>query len=133
MPLPRSAAGVRITFAPYARMSLRRSTEKVSVITATNGYPRAAQTIASAMPVLPEVASTTVWPGLSVPRASASRTIASASRSLTEPPGLNDSTFAYSATCAGASRCKRTMGVWPMVSRMLSWMVMAGLVECVVS
>ena len=69
MPWPRSAAGVRITFAPSMRMILRRSIEKVSTITATNGYPFAAHTIASAMPVLPEVASTTVWPGFSVPRA----------------------------------------------------------------
>ena len=35
MPVPRSAAGVRITFAPSMRMILRRSTEKVSVMTAT--------------------------------------------------------------------------------------------------
>ncbi len=61
---------------------------------ATNLYPRAAQTMASAMPVLPEVASTIVSPGLISPRASASRTIASASRSLTEPPGLKLSTLA---------------------------------------
>ncbi len=37
MPVPRSAAGVRITFAPSARMILRRSTENVSTIVATNG------------------------------------------------------------------------------------------------
>ena len=37
MPLPRSAAGVRITFAPSARMIFLRSIEKVSTITATNG------------------------------------------------------------------------------------------------
>ena len=37
MPLPRSAAGVRITLAPSMRMILRRSTENVSTITATNG------------------------------------------------------------------------------------------------
>jgi hypothetical protein len=37
MPLPRSAAGVRMTFAPMMRISFRRSTEKVSVITATKG------------------------------------------------------------------------------------------------
>jgi hypothetical protein len=37
MPLPRSAAGVRITFAPSMRMILRRSTEKLSTIVATNG------------------------------------------------------------------------------------------------
>ena len=36
MPVPLSAAGVRITFAPMARMILRRSTEKLSAIVATN-------------------------------------------------------------------------------------------------
>ena len=34
---PRSAAGVSSTLAPKMRMILRRSTEKVSTITATNG------------------------------------------------------------------------------------------------
>ena len=37
MPVPRSAAGVRITRAPNMRMILRRSTEKLSAMTATNG------------------------------------------------------------------------------------------------
>ena len=32
MPVPRSAAGVRMTLAPIARMILRRSTEKESAI-----------------------------------------------------------------------------------------------------
>ena len=72
------------------------------------------------MPVLPEVASTIVWPGLSRPLRSASSTMASARRSLTEPPGLKASTLAYSVTCLGAMRCSLTMGVRPMVSRMLS-------------
>jgi len=72
-------------------MILRRSTENVSTIVATNGCPFAAQTIASAMPVLPDVASTTVCPGLSTPRRSASSMIAIASRSLTEAIGLNAS------------------------------------------
>ena len=40
------------------------------------------------MPVLPLVGSTTVAPGLSTPRRSASSTIASAMRSLTLPPGI---------------------------------------------
>ena len=41
-------------------MSLRRSTLKLSDMTQTNGWPVAAQTIASPMPVLPLDASTTV-------------------------------------------------------------------------
>src|SRR5881275_109879 len=44
--------------------------------------------MASAMPVLPEVASTTVCPGLSAPLCSASSMMAMASRSLTEAAGL---------------------------------------------
>ena len=51
--------------------------------------------MASAMPVLPEVASTTVWPGLSAPRASASSMIAIARRSLTEERGLKNSHLTY--------------------------------------
>ena len=91
MPVPRSAAGVRMTFAPRIRISLRRSTEKLSDMIATNGYPLTAQTIARAIPVLPEVASMTVCPGLIVPRRSASSMIPIASRSLTEERGLNAS------------------------------------------
>src|SRR5690554_2937549 len=79
--------------------------------------------MARATPVLPEVASTTVSPGLSRPRCSASRMMARARRSLTEPPGLKDSTFAYIVTPPAATRFRRTTGVPPMVSRMLSWIL----------
>src|SRR6185437_10733269 len=51
-------------------------------------------------------------------------------RSLTEPPGLNDSTLAYNETCGGARRCSLMIGVPPMVSRMLSCRGMASLVQC---
>ena len=71
------------------------------------------------MPVLPEVASTMVWPGLSRPRRSASSMMPIARRSFTEPPGLKYSTLTYIVTCFGASRLMRTTGVRPMVSRML--------------
>ena len=37
IPLPRSAAGVRTTLAPSAFISFRRSTLKLSDMTATNG------------------------------------------------------------------------------------------------
>ena len=54
----------------------------------------AAQTNASAMPVLPEVGSTTTdAPGVSSPEASAASIIDSPMRSLTEPAGLNDSSL----------------------------------------
>jgi hypothetical protein len=45
------------------------------------------------MPVLPLVASTTVWPGRSTPRRSASSITPSASRSFTEPIGFAASIF----------------------------------------
>src|SRR5207247_946892 len=50
--------------------------------------------MASPMPVLPLVGSTSVPPGFSAPPRSASSTMATAMRSLTLPPGFNDSTFA---------------------------------------
>ena len=51
-------------------------------------YPRAAPTIASAMPVLPLVASTIVPPGCSSPDFSAASMIATPMRSLTLLAGL---------------------------------------------
>ena len=76
--------------------------------------------MASAMPVLPEVASTTVWPGFSFPVRSASSMIAIARRSFTEDSGLKNSHFTYMVTFLGARRWMRTMGVLPIVPRMLS-------------
>ncbi len=75
--------------------------------------------MARAMPVLPEVASTTVWPGFSSPRRSASSMMPMASRSLTEASGLKASTFTYMSMPRGASLLIFTTGVRPMVSRML--------------
>src|SRR5690606_26354555 len=72
------------------------------------------------MPVLPLVASTTVWPGRSSPVRSARSITASAMRSLTEPIGLKDSIFTYTFTPGGASLPSLTSGVLPIVSRMLS-------------
>ena len=61
--------------------------------------------MASEMPVLPEVGSRIVQPGVSRPSASAARTIASAARSLIEPVGLRSSSFAHSRT--GGSPAQR--------------------------
>src|SRR5581483_9191426 len=61
--------------------------------------------MASPIPVLPLVASTTVWPGLRRPRRSASSMTPRARRSLTEASGLI-----------------RTTGVLPTVSRMLAYL-----------
>jgi hypothetical protein len=77
------------------------------------------------MPVLPEVASTiVVRPGSIRPSASAASIIAIPMRSLTLPPGLNDSTLANSSTPSAASggriRVSCTIGVEPTYSAMLT-------------
>src|SRR5574337_1820122 len=77
------------------------------------------------MPVLPLVASITVWPGFSSPLASARSITARAMRSLTEPMGLKDSTLTYTFTPSGASLCSLTRGVRPIVSRMFSYLAIA--------
>src|SRR5262245_45513466 len=63
-----------------------------------------------------------VPPGLSSPARSASSIIFTAMRSLIELPGLKVSIFAR--TVAGTTplvmRLMRTIGVWPIASRMLS-------------
>src|SRR5215213_5160578 len=83
-------------------------------------YPLAAQTNASAMPVFPLVASTiVVRPGSIRPSASAASIIATPMRSLTEPPGLNISSFANSSAPSGAIRVSWTIGVRPTWSAML--------------
>ena len=76
--------------------------------------------MASPMPVLPLVASMTVWPGFSSPDFSAASITPSARRSLTEPSGLKASILTNRFTPGGASRLIRTTGVLPTVSRMLS-------------
>jgi hypothetical protein len=57
-------------------MSLRRSFDTDSGIVKIDLYPRAAATIATAIPVFPDVASTIVPPGFSAPLASAASIIA---------------------------------------------------------
>ena len=54
-------------------------------------YPNEFPTIARPMPVFPAVPSTTSPPGLNNPLSSASRIMAFAARSLTEPPGFKNS------------------------------------------
>src|SRR5688572_487779 len=70
--------------------------------------------MASAMPVLPLVASISVSPGLTSPRRSAPSTIESAGRSFTEPAGLLPSSFARRVLeVLPGMRCRRTSGVLP--------------------
>mmetsp|Transcript_6942 Transcript_6942/g.21996 ORF Transcript_6942/g.21996 Transcript_6942/m.21996 type:complete len:247 (-) Transcript_6942:327-1067(-) len=71
-PIP-LAAGVRTSSAPSAFSITRRSIDIDSGMVSTSLYPLAAATMASPMPVFPEVGSTrVVSPGLMSPRRSAS-------------------------------------------------------------
>src|ERR1700730_7087549 len=71
------------------------------------------------MPVFPEVGSRIVLRGLIAPLASASSIIDRATRSLTEPVGLRDSSLAHSRTPGfGLRRFSSTSGVWP-----IAWMM----------
>ena len=63
-------------------------------ITAMKGYPFTLQTIASPVPIFPEVSSTTVCPGANIPDFSASSIIPNAARSFFENPGFRYSSFA---------------------------------------
>ena len=77
------------------------------------------QIIASEMPVLPEVGSRIVWPGPIAPFSSASSISARATRSLTEPVGLWDSSLAQMRTPGlGERRLSSTSGVLPIACTM---------------
>jgi hypothetical protein len=85
-------------------------------------YPFIAETIAKPTPVFPDVASTMVPPGFSLPDRSASAIILTAMRSLTEPPGLKNSTFAYNEQAKREPmRFSLINGVLPIASKILSW------------
>src|SRR4051794_22709420 len=92
--------------------------------------------MASPVPVLPEVGSMIVPPGRRRPSRSAASMSFRATRSLIEPPGLNDSSF---ATICGASPCpirlRRMSGVLPTVSRidsLMSWAVPLAVMEATI-
>ena len=69
------------------------------------------------MPVLPDVGSMRVAPGVKTPARSASSTSESATRSLTEPPGLTPSNFITIRTFGFGLSCETsTIGVLPMRS-----------------
>src|SRR6266480_5862629 len=74
--------------------------------------------MASPTPVLPEVGSTIVPPGLSFPSASAFSIMASPMRSLTEPPGFRYSSLASRrGSTPRPIESSRTIGVSPTSSR----------------
>ena len=76
---------------------------------------------AKPIPVFPEVPSTIVPPGISLPSDSASSTIFSAILSLIELPGLKLSTFARTrALTSLVMLLSLTNGVLPIVCSMLS-------------
>src|SRR4051794_18633656 len=71
------------------------------------------------MPVFPDVGSRIVCPGASAPRSSASSIRARATRSLTDPVGLWDSSLAQMRTPGlGERRLSSTSGVLP-----IAWMM----------
>src|SRR3954447_18845260 len=79
--------------------------------------------MASPEPVLPDVGSTIVPPGFNKPSRSAASIIATATRSLTLPPGFVVSSFATSVHCTASAlhTCgRRTSGVRPTRSRIES-------------
>jgi hypothetical protein len=71
-------------------------------------------TIASEMPVLPEVGSRIVEPGRRSPSFSACSIMKNAARSFTDPVGLRSSSLAHNRTSSdGESVGSPTMGVLP--------------------
>mmetsp|Transcript_16919 Transcript_16919/g.43747 ORF Transcript_16919/g.43747 Transcript_16919/m.43747 type:complete len:329 (-) Transcript_16919:35-1021(-) len=112
------AAGVSTSFAPNALSITRRSRLIDAGIVRVMSYPLAAATIASAIPVLPDVGSTSfVTPGLMSPRFSASAIMEYPIRSFTLLHGSIDSSFARIVPSTPAvTRFSRTSGVPPMSS-----------------
>ena len=78
----------------------------LSGITMTVLYPRPAATIASPIPVFPEVGSIITPPGFNTPRRSASSSMALATRSLALPAGFKYSSFASTRAPRPSSRAK---------------------------
>ena len=116
-----SACATIMTSAPNASIWRTRSTELPREIKATKGCPRARQTTARPVPVLPLVSSTTVCPGRSSPEARASRMISRAILSFLLPPGLKYSSFTSSRPDKprlSTLRVSSRSGVRPITSRM---------------
>ena len=82
-------------------------------ITIIHLNPKLAQNIASEIPILPEVASIIVSPGLSVPLPIAIFKIQATGLSLTDPPGFKNSALPHKVPF-GKSNLRR--GVFPTVS-----------------
>ena len=102
--------------APYALMVAIFSSEHLGEVVMTALYPLMAASMATAAPVLPELAATTVPPGLSRPASSALSKMFFTIRSFMEKPGLKNShlpsTFTP-ATLGLAREVISTRGVEP--------------------
>jgi hypothetical protein len=89
-------------------------------------YPFAAPMRASDLPRLPEVDSTMVSPGRSLPLDSACSIMKCAALSLILRPGLAASTLtSTSAPLCTVKFCNRTIGVPPISPSTLSWIAMS--------
>ncbi len=87
----------------------------VSGIVRMHGIPRAAHTMARAMPVLPLVGSTITVSGPISPASWAASIIDTPILSLTELAGLKNSSLASTvAPAPSVTRFRRTRGVFPM-------------------
>src|SRR5690606_18808777 len=116
-PLTGSGSETRSTSPPSARIDAMAVALVRESTTHSKRTPYEVQTRARATPRLPELDSTTVPPGARRPLSRASRTIASAGRSLVLPPGLTDSSLARISTPeSGKRRSRRTSGVPPIAA-----------------
>src|SRR3989339_1148320 len=116
-----SAAGVRISSAPRARISFFLSSLIFSGMTMMTLYPLSLPTMAIPIPVLPEVGSTIMESGLRWPSRSAPSSMARATRSLMLPPGFRNSALAKTLSPFNLMR-----GVLPIRSSMLSVSISQG-------
>ena len=106
--------------APNSSRIWVRSSEVFSGITQVSGWPRPRQIAASAMPVLPLVGSSTRWPGASLPSARADSSRYFATRSFTEPVGLDPSSLRWIRYPGGEMVGSPTSGVLPTACAMSS-------------
>ena len=106
-----------VTLAPNASIVNVRSRVEFEGITNSISKSNRQAIIASAIPVFPLVASISLVPAFMSPRSSALRTILSAGRSFTLPPGLFPSSFAKMRTLGfGLSFLISAIGVLPIRS-----------------
>jgi len=100
---------VNVSVAPCASMRFLRSALALLGITISTGTPMMRPIIAYAMPAFPDELSSTVLPGLRCPSSSAPSSMRSTGRSLSEPPGFKDSSFANTST-SGSSLFRISTG-----------------------